>query len=504
MDYLKLPLEELLYLRLGQFFDQLGSSAGDRAQLGPARHRGRVFGPRPKHRLAQGKAAQGSGEGARPQRRPVVKTSWPLCAALLLLPTLAVALNGGLGPAPETVRRETPLETVQGFLESAHQGNYAEAAHYLDLDSIARSQQPEKGKKLARRLRFILDRKLPVDLTSLSKEPEGDPDAPRHDQLGTIELKHSRVPIRVSRVSLSSGEPVWVFSEETVRGIEPLWDEYGPPFGDTLPEVFLVHSFGTLELWQWLGLVAVLLGALIGAWLFQKLAVAAGARMAKLTAAGWDDRLVQAARGPLFLPAFCMALAIGSAALLLSQEVQRAVDVLVKSLLIFSVAWYLLRALKIGAEYVESRTTPDLIDVRSRQLRTQIAVLKRIGDIAIWVVALALFLMQFTLVRNVGVSLLASAGLAGLVIGLAAQRSLGSILAGVQLSMTQPVRIGDTVVIASPTWWFASGTCAAWWCRSPTSSRSRSRTGPAEPPRCSAPSPSRWTSRPTSTLFAAR
>jgi small-conductance mechanosensitive channel len=56
-------------------------------------------------------------------------------------------------------------------------------------------------------------------------------------------------------------------------------------------------------------------------------------------------------------------------------------------------------------------------------------------------------LMQFAVVRSVGVSLLASAGLAGIVFGLAAQKTIGNLLGGIQLSITQPVRIGDTVIV---------------------------------------------------------
>src|SRR5258708_30564119 len=59
----------------------------------------------------------------------------------------------------------------------------------------------------------------------------------------------------------------------------------------------------------------------------------------------------------------------------------------------------------------------------------------------------ALPLPQFGVVRHLGVSILASAGIAGLVIGLAAQRPLSALLAGVQLSVSQPIRIGDTVVV---------------------------------------------------------
>ncbi len=53
--------------------------------------------------------------------------------------------------------------------------------------------------------------------------------------------------------------------------------------------------------------------------------------------------------------------------------------------------------------------------------------------------------------RSVGISLLASAGVAGVVLGLAAQRTIGGVLAGIQISVTQPIRIGDTVVVENET-----------------------------------------------------
>ncbi|MGO8992923.1 MAG: mechanosensitive ion channel family protein, partial [Polyangiaceae bacterium] len=58
-----------------------------------------------------------------------------------------------------------------------------------------------------------------------------------------------------------------------------------------------------------------------------------------------------------------------------------------------------------------------------------------------------LLLLQFDVVRHVGLSLLASAGIVGIVVGLAAQKSLAGLIAGIQLSITQPVRLGDTIFI---------------------------------------------------------
>jgi small-conductance mechanosensitive channel len=74
-------------------------------------------------------------------------------------------------------------------------------------------------------------------------------------------------------------------------------------------------------------------------------------------------------------------------------------------------------------------------------------LLRRVFQVVTYVVTSALLLMQFEVVRSVGVSMLASAGIVGLVVGLAAQRSISTLLAGIQLSMTQQIRLGDSVVV---------------------------------------------------------
>ena len=54
--------------------------------------------------------------------------------------------------------------------------------------------------------------------------------------------------------------------------------------------------------------------------------------------------------------------------------------------------------------------------------------------------------MSFESIRNIGVSLLTSAGIAGIIVGLAAQKAIATLLAGIQIAITKPARIGDTVV----------------------------------------------------------
>lgn len=92
-------------------------------------------------------------------------------------------------------------------------------------------------------------------------------------------------------------------------------------------------------------------------------------------------------------------------------------------------------------------------NLRARQATTQIMVLERLVTVAIVVVAVAIALMTIPDVRRFGTSLLASAGLAGLVIGIAAQQSIANVLAGIQIAITQPLRIDDAVVIDGEWGW---------------------------------------------------
>jgi len=160
--------------------------------------------------------------------------------------------------------------------------------------------------------------------------------------------------------------------------------------------------------------------------------------------------------------------------LLLPPADQLAVDTVSNSLIIISGAWFLLRLLARGAARVQELATSDAEDPgRVRGLKTQLAVLQRVVASAIYVVSAALFLLQFEVVRSIGVSMLASAGIAGLVIGLAAQRPVSSLLSGIQLSITQPIRIGCASACWSSCANIPSGSLGRGWSVELTTSEAR-------------------------------
>lgn len=121
---------------------------------------------------------------------------------------------------------------------------------------------------------------------------------------------------------------------------------------------------------------------------------------------------------------------------------------LIAVLLIGACTWFLVRC--IGAlEATVSRFNPiDLEDnLRARRVQTQVRVLARTGMVVVIVLGLGVALMTFPTVRQFGASLLASAGLAGLAVGLAAKPVLGNLIAGIQIALTQPIRIDDVVIV---------------------------------------------------------
>jgi len=89
----------------------------------------------------------------------------------------------------------------------------------------------------------------------------------------------------------------------------------------------------------------------------------------------------------------------------------------------------------------------DPLDYKFRKAKTQFQLIQRVLNFMIMLTTFAIILMTFKGVREVGSTLLASAGVLGLVIGFAAQKSLGTIFAGIQIALSQPIRIDDVVVV---------------------------------------------------------
>lgn len=116
--------------------------------------------------------------------------------------------------------------------------------------------------------------------------------------------------------------------------------------------------------------------------------------------------------------------------------------------LVVGCAWFLRGLVKLGGDTIMARHPTDVADnFRARSLRTQVSVVERVATVLIVIIAAAAALMTFPQVRAIGTSLLASAGLAGLVVGFAARPVLENLLAGLQIALARPINLDDVVVI---------------------------------------------------------
>ncbi|HET6558960.1 MAG TPA: mechanosensitive ion channel domain-containing protein [Prolixibacteraceae bacterium] len=116
--------------------------------------------------------------------------------------------------------------------------------------------------------------------------------------------------------------------------------------------------------------------------------------------------------------------------------------------LIFSVGWILMKFVKLGAYMLQRKLDITVSDnLHARRRLTQLSVFQNIANTIIVIITISLVLMTFEGARIIGKSLLTSAGIAGIIIGFAAQKSIGMFLAGIQIAITQPISLDDTVTV---------------------------------------------------------
>jgi len=110
--------------------------------------------------------------------------------------------------------------------------------------------------------------------------------------------------------------------------------------------------------------------------------------------------------------------------------------------------WLLVRAVAAGEQAILRDHPMEVADnLAARRIQTQTRVLSRVLMGAIILVGASMVLLTFPMVRQIGTALLASAGIIGLVAGIAAKPVFGNLIAGLQIALTQPIRLDDVVIV---------------------------------------------------------
>jgi small-conductance mechanosensitive channel len=200
--------------------------------------------------------------------------------------------------------------------------------------------------------------------------------------------------------------------------------------------------------WVWLESVAVVSAAVLVALIAHWLTMRIGGHAQRRSTAKTDGLVLARVRRPLRAVFVSVAVAFVSRILPMDNDIEDLWKQLLGFLVPGLLGWLAVAALRAFQDVIEIRADISVEDnLRARRKRTRAAILGRIGTFFIIFVSVCLMLLSVPGIRSIGVTLMASAGIAGLVVGAAAQPALKNLIAGVQMAFTEPIRIDDVLIV---------------------------------------------------------
>ncbi|MBZ9630170.1 mechanosensitive ion channel family protein [Salegentibacter sp. LM13S] len=368
-------------------------------------------------------------------------------------------LNNPLGFPPNKFNLQTPQATLEHFVISCRNKNFKDAAYALNLNLMPNSITEKEAIDMAQKLYFVMDQRVAIDWHGLPDRPDGQVDIrtttnqavagePRRSVVfGETRIDDRDIIFRLQRVKYRDYGAFWLISANTVENTEELYQIYGPTFLDRHMPTWSQAKIGTVPLWK--PVLTILL--LIVSYLLGRVVILLIRKIAK----SFDKPIILALSKRLGVPA---AMATGVLFFYISLNnlisysgaFSSTVYALLLAIVIASGTWFFMRILDFSMRYVAENKIGDVTSENSqesRQLFTYLSVARRILTFTVVIVGTSIIFSQFRSLEKLGVSMLASAGLATIILGIAAQSTLGNIIAGVQIALTKPARIGDTVII---------------------------------------------------------
>ena len=207
--------------------------------------------------------------------------------------------------------------------------------------------------------------------------------------------------------------------------------------------------------WQtWLWPAALLLGAILLALVAHRIIFAVARRVTRRSPNPLFAPLIRYGENPAQLILLLLLLAAVLPVLPMPQAASHVAEHIAGLALIAGIGWLVIALVEVFDQLIAIRHSIDVREnLAARRIRTQVQMLRRVSITIIIIVTLAVMLMTFPAIRHIGESLLASAGLAALIAGFAARSTLTNLAAGIQIAFTQPIRLGDAVVVEGEWGW---------------------------------------------------
>ena len=363
-----------------------------------------------------------------------------------------------LDVGPTDIELDTPMALLEGFLDAGAQEDWARAAQAMDLANLTPAEQAQHGPEIARQLYEIVHRSLSLSWGALPDRPDAvdtlasnkDPmagAARRSISLGRLALDNREVSVRINRLQQGDSEPVWLFSRQTVGNVPALYARYGPTkFEQSLPTALREQAFWTLAWWEVIAIPLLLIVAAIAA------------ALTWIAIRNWrervdDDSFVAGVLRAVHIPATLLTLAgvfalVRSVLFTFSGAVKDVLDPIQIVLVVAAALAIVLAFLEALLDWATARRTETLEapeNEDSRNFYTKMSAIRRIIIVVLILLGGGLVLIQSDLTNTLGFSLIASAGVIGLIIAFAARKVLADIMASLQIAFAKTARIGDAV-----------------------------------------------------------
>ncbi len=339
------------------------------------------------------------------------------------------------GANNDPLGRNTPSNSILGFLKSAQAGDYSIAAQYLQMSPAHRVSE---GEQTAEKLKFALDHAFTGSLSHYN-QPEGVPQEGvplGRQRLGTMAAGDTDVDLDLVRVSDPVAGKIWLISAETLAKLPELSDQVeARQVESKLPAVLVKHQLGGMPLWQWIALLlAVPVAAALG-WLALALLEIPlrwwARRRGQLDVANWRD-----VSGPAWLLAGTLIHQVFVVRLRMPLLPRHYYFQVTTIALIVSATWIFWRLVRWS-----------LYRVRMRALAHGLAGTGSLMLLGERILKFAIFTLGvLAILGNLGFNMstaLAGLGIGGLAIGFGAQKTIENLFGGVSVLADEVFRVGD-------------------------------------------------------------
>lgn len=367
--------------------------------------------------------------------------------------------NKGIGFPPEKFNLQTPQSALEHFIVNARNEDFESAAYALNFNLLPDDLSISEAAIIAEKLNFIINQRVPIPWSDLSDRPDGQIDIststnkavagkPRRSiDFGKVDMEQRDVVFRLQRLKFKDRSPIWLISAQTVENTEKLYEIYGPRKLEKMIPKWISFQVFKVPVWKLIGTIFLIFISYLIAKLVSFIIIKIFSGTHRYWIKNIAYRLAKPTGGTVGILAFYLLL---NNLISFSGPLARGFYTILLILLIGMFTWLIMRIIDYIMDFFAVHKIGDINaedNEKSKRMLTYVSVGRRIFIFIVVIAGATVILSQFPAFEKVGISLMASAGIATVIVGIAAQGTLGNIIAGVQIALTKPVRIGDAVII---------------------------------------------------------